>query len=178
MQQKIVITGGPSTGKSTLIKELTKQNYTCFEEISREVIVEARSQGIEHLFLSSPIAFSEILLKKRTLQYNQAVKSPDEIIFFDRGIIDIIAYLNFSKTPYQLDFDSVLKKTKYEKVFICPPWKKIHKTDNERYESFEQSIVIHKHLLEAYKENGYSPIEIPYGSPEDRTSFVIKNSTF
>ena len=66
MQQKIVITGGPSTGKSTLIKELTKQNYTCFEEISREVIVEARSQGIEHLFLSSPIAFSEILLKKRT----------------------------------------------------------------------------------------------------------------
>ena len=39
------------------------------EEISREVILEARKKGIEHLFVSSPILFSEILLEKRIQQF-------------------------------------------------------------------------------------------------------------
>jgi predicted ATPase len=177
MQQKIVITGGPSTGKSTLIGELSKRKYTCLEEISREVILEARAQGIEHLFLTSPLLFSEILLEKRTSQYKEATNTNSEIVFFDRGIIDIIAYLNFSNTPYEIDFDVVLKDTKYQHVFICPPWKEIHKTDNERYESFEQALEIHEHLLFTYKEKGYDPIEIPFGTPKERCLFILKNST-
>lgn len=175
MQQKIVITGGPSTGKSTLINKLSKQNYTCLEEISREVILEARKKGIEHLFISSPVLFSEILLERRTLQYQKANNINTNIVFFDRGIIDIIAYLNFSKTPYDIDFNSVLNKTKYQKVFICPPWQEIHETDNERYESFEQANEIHLHLMEAYEKEGYHPIEIPFGTPEERCLFITKN---
>ncbi|HEX5742987.1 MAG TPA: AAA family ATPase, partial [Flavobacteriaceae bacterium] len=37
MQNKIVITGGPGTGKSTLINELIKRGYNCLEEISRDI---------------------------------------------------------------------------------------------------------------------------------------------
>tara|TARA_B100000809_G_scaffold144339_1_gene141932 strand:- start:22897 stop:23433 length:537 start_codon:yes stop_codon:yes gene_type:complete len=175
MQQKIVITGGPSTGKSTLINELSIKKYSCLEEISREVILEARTQGIAHLFLSSPILFSEILLEKRRIQYNEASKKPTNIVFFDRGIIDIIAYLNFSETSHKIDFNTVLQETIYQYIFICPPWKEIHKTDNERYESFEEAQEIHRHLITTYKENGYSPIEIPHGTPEERCLFIIKN---
>ena len=62
--KRIVITGGPGTGKSSVIQELKIKNYYCFE-ISRAVILEARQEGIEQLFLEQPIKFSERLLKGR-----------------------------------------------------------------------------------------------------------------
>ena len=67
--KKIVITGGPGTGKSSIINELTKRGYTCYEEISRQVILNARKDGIEQLFLTKPLLFSELLLKGREQQY-------------------------------------------------------------------------------------------------------------
>lgn len=64
MQQKIVITGGPSTGKSTLIDSLLKAGHSCQKEISREVTLAARAKGIEQYFLEDPLAFSKELLKE------------------------------------------------------------------------------------------------------------------
>lgn len=173
MQKKIVITGGPSTGKSTLISSLSSESYYCLEEVSREVILEAREKGIEHLFQSSPILFSEILLDKRIEQYKTAENSNQEIIFFDRSIIDIIAYLDFSSTQHTINFDATLKNIQYDKIFICPPWSKIHKTDNERYESFEESQKIHNNLVQSYTEKGYTITEIPFGTIKERTKFIL-----
>ena len=59
MPRKIVLTGGPGTGKSTIIEELTKRNYTCMPEISRQVTLKAQSKGINQLFLADPIYFSK-----------------------------------------------------------------------------------------------------------------------
>ena len=61
MQKKIVITGGPGTGKSSLINELINQNYFCMPEISRRVTLDARKNGIEQLFLKKPLLFSQLL---------------------------------------------------------------------------------------------------------------------
>ena len=175
MQKKIIITGGPSTGKSSIIKALVKKGYPCMEEISREVILEAREKGVEHLFVSSPILFSEILLEKRIQQFFDAEKTATENIFFDRSVIDIIAYLNFANSNHTIDFENFLSKNKYNLVFICPPWKEIHTIDNERYESFEEAKKIHNELVKSYQKEGYSVIEIPFGSIDDRTDFILKN---
>jgi predicted ATPase len=175
MQKKIIITGGPSTGKSSLINNLKNKGFRCMDEISREIIVEARNKGIEHLFISSPIQFSEILLEKRVAQFYQAEKHVEEFVFFDRGIIDIIAYLNFSKTEHSIDFNSLLKDIQYDQIFICTPWKTIHKTDNERYESFEEATEIHNKLMESYQKEGYAVIEIPFGTVEERTNFIVNS---
>jgi len=37
--KKIVLIGGPATGKTTLIDALKTKGYHCFEEISRQVTV-------------------------------------------------------------------------------------------------------------------------------------------
>jgi len=172
MQKKIIITGAPSTGKSSIIQHLKTRGYLCMDEISREVILQARKEGIEHLFISSPILFSEILLEKRLYQYQQAKKTEEAIVFFDRGIIDIMAYLNFSKTSHNIDFNKALKEIKYDIVFICPPWQTIHKTDNERYESFNQAKEIHTKLVESYQKEGHKVIVVPFGTVEERTHFI------
>lgn len=173
MHQKIVITGGPGTGKSTIIQKLTEKGYHCEPEISRAITLEAREQGVEHLFLSNPLLFSEELLEKRTKQYDNAPKK--NTVFFDRGIPDILAYLNYARTVHEFDFNTVLNDRKFQKVFITPPWKLIHTTDNERYENFKETEEIHEQLLLTYQNFGYSPIEVPFGTPEERVRFILQH---
>jgi len=67
-KRKIVITGGPSTGKSTVVDELKNRNFNCFDEVSRDIIKEAKQQGIEQLFLTDPLLFSQKLLEGRVKQ--------------------------------------------------------------------------------------------------------------
>jgi len=175
MRNKVIITGGPGTGKSTIIKELSSLNYTCMTEISREVTLEARENGIEQFFLTDPLLFSNLLLEKRISQYSESKGLPKATIFFDRGIPDIQAYLNFSKTPHTIDFNRINKVHPYQQIFITPPWKEIYKTDNERYESFEEAVEIHKQISDTYHDLGYHIAEIPFGTPTQRVNFILQN---
>ena len=63
----IVITGGPGTGKTTIIDAFIEQGYACFPEISRQITLEAKKEGIEQLFLERPLLFSELLFFKPNL---------------------------------------------------------------------------------------------------------------
>ena len=173
--QRIVIIGGPSTGKTSVINELQKRDCICFEEVSRQVTIEARKQGIDQLFLSQPLLFSEKLLEARKQQFIQADKHQGKSVFFDRGLPDVPAYMNYVKKPYPEYFTQVCENYKYDKTFILKPWKAIHKTDSERYESFEQLLQIHKHLTETYQLFGYSLIEVPFDTVTARTDFIINH---
>ena len=174
MQKKIVITGGPGTGKSTVILELEKREFKCMHEISREVTLMARKNGIEQLFLKDPMLFSKLLLEGRVQQFLKADKLKSDLVFFDRGIPDVFAYMNYLGVTYPDVFIEKSKKHMYNKtLFLMPPWKDIYITDNERYESFEQSLAIHNHLSTAYKGLGYDVIEVPFGTAKERADFIL-----
>ncbi|MGK0411892.1 MAG: putative ATPase [Polaribacter sp.] len=172
-QQKIVLIGGPGTGKTTVLNALKAKDYYCFDEVSRDVILKAQKQGIEQLFLTEPLLFSEMLLQGREEQYLKAHKSTKEIVFFDRGIPDVHAYMNYFKTDFPALFLEKSKQHTYDLIFHFSPWKEIHTTDNERYESFEESTEIDIHLTRAYIELGYKIINVPFGSVAARTNFII-----
>ena len=76
-QHKIVLIGGPSTGKTTILKALKEKGFHCFEEVSREITSNAQKNGIEQLFLTNPLLFSEMLLEGREKQYHDAEKSSE-----------------------------------------------------------------------------------------------------
>lgn len=172
--KKIVITGGPGTGKSTIINELIKRNYNCLEEISRQVILDAQKDGIDQLFLTNPLLFSELLLKGRVNQYNTSEILNTKTVFFDRGIPDVLAYMDYIGDTYPDNFVTTSKTLTYNGVFILKPWKAIYKIDNERYESFSQAEKIHDYLLQTYKNLDYTPIDVPIGTVEARTDFILK----
>ncbi len=171
--RKIVITGGPGTGKSSIINVLTKRGYSCLEEISRQVTLEARKEGIDQLFLTKPLLFSELLLKGRIKQFNQANTSEKALIFIDRGIPDVIAYMDYIGDTYPQEFIEACKSHVYDHVFILAPWQEIFKSDSERYENFEQAVKIHEHLVRTYKHYGYNLVDVPFGTIEERTDFIL-----
>lgn len=170
---KIVITGGPGTGKSSIINELIKREYTCFEEISRQVTLDARKDGIDQLFLTKPLLFSELLLAARTKQYVEAEALGESLIFLDRGLPDVIAYMDYAKSDYPKHFVDICEKHVYEKVFVLAPWQEIFVSDSERYENFDQAVQIHEALLDTYKRFGYELIDVPFDSIEKRADFII-----
>lgn len=173
MQQKIVITGGPGTGKSTIIEELAKRNFSCMKEISREVILNARKNGTEQLFLTKPLLFSELLLEGRINQFIEAEKKNEKLVFFDRGIPDVHAYMNYISIDYPKTYFIKSNLHRYNYIFLMPPWEEIYISDNERYENFEQALAIHNHLERTYKELNYNIIEVPTGTVNARTNFIL-----
>lgn len=175
MQQKIVITGGPGTGKTTVINELIRRNYTCMPEISRQVILNAREKGIEQLFLTEPLLFSQMLLDGRVEQFKQAVNSNNELIFFDRGIPDVHSYMDFLGTTYPELYIAKSNKLRYSSVFLMPPWENIYTSDNERYETYDQSLKIYQHIKKGYHSLGYTIIEVPIGTVKQRTDYIINS---
>lgn len=173
MQQKIVITGGPGTGKSTVIDELVSRNFQCMPEISRQVTLNAREKGIEQLFLTKPLLFSELLLEGRVNQYIEAETKNTELVFFDRGIPDVHAYMNYISIDYPKTYINRSNLYRYDYIFLMPPWEEIYISDNERYENFEQALAIHNHLERTYKKLNYPIIEVPTGTVEKRTDFIL-----
>lgn len=169
----IVITGGPGSGKTSIIKLLTKLGYTCFNEISRQVILEARKEGIEQLFLTKPIQFSQRLLEGRIKQYNEALNTKKAVAFLDRGIPDIPAYMDFKGDIYPELFNEACKKHNYTAVFILAPWQDIFISDNERYENFTQAKQIHEELVKTYSNYGYNLMDVPFASIEARANHII-----
>jgi len=171
--QKIVIIGGPGTGKTTIIQELSKKGYSCMPEISRQVTKMARKNGIEQLFLKDPMLFSKLLLEGRINQYKEASHKKTDYVFFDRGIPDVHAYMNYMGIKYPDIYIKESLHNMYDAVFIMPPWKDIYINDEERYESFEQSLAIHNHLYNTYTSIGYKPVEVPFGNVMKRVDFIL-----
>lgn len=169
----IVITGGPGTGKTTLINSLIEQGHCCFPEISRQITLEAKAQGIEQLFLEKPLLFSELLLEGRKKQYENARIDASDLIFLDRGIPDILAYMHYIGDSYPAFFDQACKDHSYQKVFLLPPWEAIYQSDEARYENYQQAQLIYIHLKETYEKYGYDLVEVPTGTVEERVLFIL-----
>jgi predicted ATPase len=169
----IVIIGGPGTGKSSIIEGLVAKGYCCYPEISREVTLEAQKKGIEQLFLEDPLLFSQMLLDGRIKQFNNARNEAHQWVFIDRGIPDVVAYLDYIGDDYPSHFTDACKENVYTKIFILPPWEEIYQIDSERYENFEQAKTIYKHLTKTYIDYGYDLIEVPKDSVDNRILFIL-----
>ena len=180
--KKIVITGGPGTGKTSLIEALKFRNYHCFDEIIRSLTLEIKKKTDDSNHVSNPIAFASDpldfntrLLNARLNQFIDAKSIAKSPIFFDRGIPDVLAYMEFFNQTYDDHFLEICNAHKYNHVFLLPPWEAIYEYDNERLESFEEAVKIHDALEKVYKNLGYDITEVPYGSIEKRTNFIINN---
>ncbi|WP_082422556.1 AAA family ATPase [Aquimarina longa] len=182
INKRIVITGGPGTGKTSVINKIEEANFFCFHEIIRSMTQEAQKSNDCTPIVSNPIIsvsdpyqFNTQILNGRINQFKEAAFKRKEITFYDRGIPDVLAYMNYFNQSYDNQFITACKDHTYDQVFLLPPWEDIYVSDDERYESFEQAKEIHHHLLEIYTEFEYKCIEVPFGTIKERYDFIFKN---
>ena len=169
--QRVIITGGPGTGKSTIIDLLEQKGYPCHREVSRAVIKEQLEKGSDLLPWSDLPGFSNTVFEGQTSQYHSAIEGA--INFFDRGLPDVIAYLRKDLLPTEALDDLVHHYPYHHEIFITPPWEEIYQTDEERREDFKTMQAIHNSLVETYEQFGYTVVEIPKLQSHERVNFIL-----
>ena len=173
-KKRIVITGGPGAGKTSLIDELCTKGYRTHAEYSRSLIQKAQSEGTLNYFLSHPQEFSEALFEGRKHQYHNIPTNLEvhdsPYVFFDRGIHDIYAYLKainqHSETWYQR-----MIEFQYDLVFLLEPWPDIYTQDEHRKESFQEAERYFSEIHHVYREQ-HQVILVPKESIALRTAFI------
>ena len=172
-KQKVVLTGSPSSGKTTTINSVHHAEISCYEEVSRTVISASQANGAQRPFLEHPLAFSEAIFESRLHDYFKESNAPVQL--YDRGIHDVVAYLHElgDDVPCSMNEDCI--NFTYDKVFIFPPWEAIFKQDAQRKEDFNEANKLHNALVETYNAFGMECIEVPRVSVAKRLAFIVEN---
>ena len=171
VKQRIVLSGGPGTGKTTLIWALEELGFNCLHEISREIIQEQLARGSNILPWQDLPAFSDKVFAGRKTQFYEAKPG---LNFYDRSLIDAIAYMQKDQLIIPEKWKRSVKELRYaDPIFITPPWREIFGNDHERRESWEQLLEIHDFLVSAYQEAGYSVLILPHTSVKERLAFIL-----
>lgn len=178
--KRIVITGGPSTGKTAVIEALRQKGYHCLEEVIRAMTLAKKAEENDLVFetnpivsVSDPMAFNQMILDARIAQFESSLKSQEEFVFFDRGIPDVLAYMDCFNQTYDLSFREASNTNRYDFIFLMPPWKEIHVVDNERFESFEESLRVNACLEHSYTSLGYDVQSVPKDTILNRVDFIL-----
>ena len=152
-----VITGGPSSGKTTVLQELSRLGYLIYPETARVFIDQEMAKGKSLKEIRGNEAkFQREVLKAKIEVEKTAPK--DKIVFFDRAIPDSIAYYQISG----LDPKKVLKfcqEKTYRKIFFLEQLP--FENDYARTEDKKTIKNLNKLLRGGYKNLGYSVINIP-----------------
>ena len=111
MPKKIVITGGPGSGKTSLVSYLLNIGHQCMPEISRAVTIEAQKQGIEQLFLEDPILFSRKLLEGRLVQFNDTQNLKKHFYFLIEDCLTSLLIWTLQKLIIQIILKILARKT-------------------------------------------------------------------
>lgn len=133
----------------------------------------AKEDGIEQLFLTDPLKFSELLLKGRINQFKAANTLSSKYVFIDRGIPDVTAYMDYFGQEYPDSFSEANKKYIYNKIFILPIWDEIYTTDGERFEGIDLAKGLQKSLRKTYESLDYNLIEVPKTDINRRIDFIL-----
>ena len=146
-------------------------NFADFGDFLCVFFEEIRRRG-EVLPWKNLEAFSLSVFSLRKAQYINAPS--DTMHFFDRGIIDVIAYMKLEGLAVSDNYKEDCGKYKYNTtVFYTPIWKEIYKNDTQRKEDMESAIAIEKALITTYKSFGYSIIPIPQLPTAERVDFIL-----
>jgi predicted ATPase len=169
-----VITGGPGSGKTTLIELLAARGISTMPEAGRSIIHDQVAIGGSALPWADRSAFAELMLSWELRSYREALKQSGAVVF-DRGVPDVMAYLRVSGFLVPSHVEKAAEIFRYHRrVFIAPPWVEIFAGDAERKQSFEEAQATYQALVATYSELSYELVPLPLTSIENRARFVIE----
>lgn len=168
-----VITGGPGSGKTTLIDALVNAGLGTSPEAGRRIIQHQQAVDGPALPWRDRALFAELMLAFDMAGHAAAVARPGSILF-DRGVPDVIGYLNLVGLAVPGHMDRAARLLRYNsRVFIAPPWPEIYRNDGERKQDLDEAKRTYDAMVEVYGRYGYAPVELPRVPVEDRVAFIL-----
>ncbi len=167
-----VITGGPSSGKTTTVDLLNARGYKTTIEHARHYLDTKRNIGntVEEIRKNKAVFQSGVL----DMQIEQEkMLSPGDVVFLDRAIPDALAYYRFLHIPEDDKLLKALNDVSYKKIFILDFFPLVE--DYARTEDAAAQKKIHALLTEVYESLPFPVIHVPVLKPDERVEFILKN---
>lgn len=167
----VVITGGPSSGKTTTVNHLKSLGYHSSPEAARTLI----DMGIGSGLTIQEVRRDDEKFNQSILNIQLALENillPEKLCFHDRGVPDSLAYIRLAGTDELYAQEAALKR-KYHAVFLLDllPFEK----DYARTEDEQLAQYIDKLLYRTYRELGYKVERIPIRPVEERTNIILNS---
>jgi predicted ATPase len=167
-----ILTGAMGAGKTTVINKIREQGYFCIDEPARIILKEQRITGGVGVPEKNPELFNELMLAKMISEYKNNLER-NEVVVFDRGIPDIIAYADLLQTQKEMS-EIAAAEFRYNKhVFMFNGCEDIYKNDDERKVDFQTANNFGMELRKKYKGLDYTIIDVPLLPIDERAGFII-----
>ena len=169
-----VITGGPGSGKSTLIAALAEAGVRTSAEVARAIIRDEVAAGGDAVPWANHLAFAERMIAGEVSAHEEALRSGETVVL-DRGVPDVVAFLRLSGLAVPPQIDAAARTCRYNpRVFIAPWWPEIFTTDAERRQTPEEAKATFTVMVETYRDYGYTLVELPRATVAARVAFVLE----
>jgi len=120
-----------------------------------------------------PVEFAQRIFDADVVNYLDA--PVDMLSFFERGIVDALGMLQQSDAMGPDEIASQLARYPYNKVvFLFPPWEEIYRNDEERDQTFAESVAVFTSVKSWYGRCGYELAEVPHAPVAERVKFVMR----
>jgi predicted ATPase len=168
-----IISGGPGSGKSSIIDRLDARGFTTVGETGRAIIREQAESGGDATHTGDAAAFGALMLERGIADYRR-MRQVDEPVFFDRGIAELAGYWRLIGQPVPPRVTSAVEEYRSNPlVFLAPPWREIYRQDAERKQDWDEAVRTFELVREAYFEAGYRAVELPLDTVARRVSFIL-----
>ena len=172
----VVITGGPGSGKTSLIEALAALGHPVEPEAGRAIIRRQQAIDGQALPWRDRALFAELMLD-RDLEAHARSAAVARPVFHDRGVPDVIGYLNLCGLPIPAHLDRAARDLRYHRqVFIAPVWPEIFGPDAERRQDLDEACRTFEAMAAVYPAYGYALIELPRVSVEARVAFILEKT--
>ena len=167
-----VITGGPCTGKTTIINLLSDRGYKTTIEHARHYIDTQKIEGrtVEEI-RENKKQFQVGVLEMQIQQ--EAQLNPNDVVFLDRALPDTMAYYQFLGLEYDVRLIEQCNKYSYSKAFILARLPLIN--DYARLEDEHEQIRIHNLIIKVYESISCEIVYVPVLSANERVEFILDN---
>ena len=165
-----VVTGGPSSGKTTTVSILRARGYATTIEHARHFIDTQRIAGKTVAEIrDNQRAFQRGVLLMQLEQ--EASLDRSELVFLDRALPDQLAYYRFLNLEPDPLLVEALAKVSYRRVFLLDLLPLA--SDYARTEDKAAQGEIHRHIGEVYRELRFPLTIVPTLEPEARVDFIL-----
>jgi predicted ATPase len=179
MMKKIVITGGPHTGKTTLLEGLRQSlpGVYFIDEPAELVIKEERkkaadSSDYEGIYPWSRYPEFAKLVMSRSVALEHAIPLNAEVVLLDRSLADNVGFARVNGCEYLVpEMMRLARIANYSAALLCDFVGEYAQTE-VRFEDEERARLTHSHLLDAYEQLGIEVVNILALPIEDRLTLA------
>lgn len=178
--RRIVLTGGPHSGKTTLLQYLKGAGHSTVSEAALLLIENLNvKMGITEQIRwrkENRAEFQDMVARLQIELEAQLVTNTSEFVFFDRGLLDGLAYCEASGVEPPKVFSSVEMQNRYDGIFVLQtivPFEQRSATG--RMSDEQNSIRLSQYIFDTYTKYGYRPVWISQCSVEERVGLVFRH---